>query len=198
MTEAPRGRPGSAGARPKRGPWPLLVLVCLLVFGRLWLFDLRRVSGGAMLPGLHDGQHLLLRRVGPVRPGDVVVVHLRGEPERYVKRVVAGPGSRVEEVQGRLLVDGQPLATGQARTGPVARRCPPEEGPWVEEAAGGRRWWTLPGQGATEVVQVPVAHWFVAGDDRARSRDSRHWGALSREEIDGVVLWAPAAPAACP
>jgi signal peptidase I len=195
MTEAPAGPgPGSAG---RRVGGVLVVLAALVVLGRLLVFDLRVVAGGGMLPGLVDGQALLLRRVGPIRDGDVVVVHLAGERERFVKRVVAGPGSRVEEQQGRLLVDGAPRATGQSRAGPVSRRCPAEEGAWVEEGAGDRRWWTLPGAGTTEVVDVPAEHWFVAGDDRLRSRDSRHWGALSRAEIDGVLILALPAPAPC-
>ncbi|MCK6506000.1 signal peptidase I [Myxococcota bacterium] len=196
MTEAPAG-PG-AGRRGRRLGGGVMVLAGLVVLGRLLLFDLRVVAGGAMLPGLVEGQALLLRRPGPVRVGDVVVVHLAGEEERFVKRVVAGPGSRVEEVDGRLLVDGRPLATGRTLQGPVARQCPAEEGAWVEEGASDRRWWTLPGAGAAGVVQVPADHWFVAGDDRVRSRDSRHWGALSREEIDGVLLWALPGPPACP
>lgn len=166
----------------------MLGLAFVIVAGRALLWDLRELRSWSMTPGLVAGELLLLRRVGPVQPGDVVLLHLGDDDERYVKRVVAGPGALVEEVEGRLLVDGRPLAGEHTVETFVRRDREVVELELLEERSGDRRWQVVAGRAHSDAVRVPADHWYVAGDDRQRSRDSRHWGPVSSAEIDGVVV----------
>jgi len=180
--------------------WPLVVLcgVGLVVLGRASLWDVCTLSSWSMSPSLSAGEVLLVRRVGPVRPGDIVVLRL-GDADRTVKRVIAGPGSVVEGVGGRLVVDGVPLGEDQAEFAPVLRACRLDSARLTWETPvrshsstagqGRRRRWRVVVGGADMAPQtVGPGQFFVAGDDRARSRDSRQWGPVLASEIDGVAV----------
>lgn len=93
--------------------------------------------------------------------------------QAYVKRVVAGPGARLEIVNGRPIVDGEPL-----------------EEPWRTlpcESEG------LPCNPSGSIV-VPPDSYFVMGDNRPGSSDSRFWGPVPRDWIIGEAIlsyWPP-------
>jgi len=83
-----------------------------------------------------------------------------GEEKLFIKQIVGLPGDRVEAVQGRLRVNGQPW-----REGPLARISVPD----------------FPAQ------KVPPGMLFVMGDNPPKSEDSRSFGPISEEEIIGRV-----------
>ena len=149
-------RGGGAGSR-----WwgaAALSLVAALVVGRALLFDLRVLDSDTMAPGLQAGDLLLVGRRARIDVGDVVVLRIGSDPERYVKRVVALAGSQVELSAGRV------------------------------EVAGARRWQVVASRDDRSVETVPTGSAWVLGDQRARSRDSRTWGPVPLDEIDGEVL----------
>lgn len=138
--------------------------------------------------------------------GDVVVFRYPPEPSvAYIKRVVGLPGDRLEYRGNQLFIDGQPVpltarpdAAGesgyrqfQERLGEVAHR--------VQMQAGGR--WGLAGlwsglqlrrepDGALAwTLQVPAGHYFVMGDNRDNSADSRFWGVLPEENLIGKAFF---------
>lgn len=138
--------------------------------------------------------------------GDVVVFRYPPEPSvAYIKRVVGLPGDRLEYRGNQLFIDGQPVpltarpdAAGESgyrqfeeRLGEVAHR--------VQMQAGGR--WGLAGlwsglqlrrepDGALAwTLQVPAGHYFVMGDNRDNSADSRFWGVLPEENLIGKAFF---------
>ena len=120
-----------------------------------------RIAGRSMEPLLRDGEvHLALRAwcAGRPRPGQV---WLAATPSgTVVKRLVAPPGSRVEIRDGELWLDGKYLPEPY-----VARTERASGGPW--DTGGG---------------------WFLLGDNRPESHDSRAFGALPAEGLEARVL----------
>lgn len=122
--------------------------------------SLRRVRGASMEPTLRAGDLVaVVPLVGP-RRGDVVLVRDPREPSRVtVKRVLGLPGERLRVRRGRVLVDG------------VAQ---------AEPYAGGA--------GPDAELRVPPGHVAVLGDARHRSTDSRVFGPVPLELVDGLVV----------
>ncbi len=142
-------------------------------------FLLYGVRGESMLPTLRSGDLVLVRTAAtskrvPSR-GDVVVVNHRGEQTEQaeheaMKRIVALPGERIDLRDGMLLIDGERLRER------YLRGLPAHIG---SDAAS----WAL-GDG----------EYFVMGDNRAHSTDSRAYGPLRREQITGRAvcrIWPP-------
>ena len=125
------------------------------------------VEGASMEPNFVDRQWLLVNklayRLGEPQRGDVIVFHAPDQPDKdFIKRVIALPGETVTLRSGRVNIDGQDLGEPWQ--------------PWHDESAYGP-------------YEVPENQYFVLGDNRPRSNDSRTWngagGALEAERIVG-------------
>ncbi len=132
-------------------------------------FQIYVVSGNSMMPNFRVADRLLVRARGPrSRPpsrGDVVVIGYENEPERRsVKRVVALPGESVQLSEGSLFIDGRHVRE------PYLRGLPANLG--LEELS-----WTL-----------AENDYFVMGDNRAHSVDSRQFGPIRAGSIPGTVM----------
>jgi len=126
---------------------------------------------GMQIPGV-DGRFLAIRQP---EHGDVVVFEFpedRGQPfwkrRDFIKRVIGLPGDTVEIRDKQVFVNGERYVTPEAVY---------KEGTII---AGGRD--NLP------PVKVPVGHYFVMGDNRDRSYDSRFWGFVSNAELKGLAF----------
>ena len=121
---------------------------------------------------------------GDPEAGDMVLVAVPGWEHPMVKRVVAGPGQTVEMRAGRVSIDGIALRYG---TGPDGDPSLATE--WLGTLRHAVTW---PPTDAPESsfgpVRVPPGHWFVLGDNRAESLDSRTLGAIPRDRILGRVV----------
>ena len=118
---------------------------------------------GQIIPFWQPREPRALHAVRPPRRGDVIVFNYPLEPERqFVKRIIAEPGDHIAIAGGQVSVNGQPL-----------------DEPYL----------TLPGAGDMHPVQLADGEYFVLGDNRPGSRDSRHWGPLPANQIIGKV-WA--------
>jgi signal peptidase I len=171
-----------AAPRPRQpsglGPISLLrdvaISVALAVILIVFIYQPVKVEGTSMMPGLTDQERIFVNkyeyRLGAnnIHRGDLVVFHYPKDPrESYIKRVVAIPGDSVGIAAGEVYVNGRKL-----------------EEPYVLDAYRDRD------SMATEIV--PAGNYFVLGDHRNSSSDSRSWGFVARDEIYGkavLVYW---------
>ncbi len=130
------------------------------------------VEGQSMEPNLVDGQRLLVNKLAyrfsePAR-GDIVVINSpRGTSEKLIKRIVGLPGETIELRGGRVYINGQ-LLEESYHPAIGMRSYPP----------------TL----------IPPDHYFLLGDNRDHSGDSRVWGSVPKDLIVGralVSVWPP-------
>jgi signal peptidase I len=161
----------------------ILVCVIFLVFTRAFVFQQSKIPSGSMEDTLLIGDYIMVnrfiyapslfdweRKIFPlrdVRRGDVIVFKWPPEPEiDYIKRVVGLPGDTVELRRGYLYVNGERL-----------------DEPYIDPAY---REGDFYGP-----VKVEPHHFFVMGDHRNRSSDSRVWGQVPRELIKGraLLIW---------
>jgi signal peptidase I len=129
-----------------------------------------RFEGTSMQPGIKDGDRLSLVRFDrgaefDVKRGDVVLFRYPKDPEKsYLKRLVGLPGETVEIRAGRVLIDGRELPE-------------PYVDPQLNEA-----------RDSAPPVYVEPHHYYVLGDNRDNSADSRLWGLIPEKNIYGKVL----------
>jgi len=154
------------------------IIETILLAAVIWLavnFATARyvVDGQSMEPNLHTGQFLIVSRLSykfnsPQR-GDIIVFDFPGNPaDDYVKRVIGLPGDTVTIQEGQLFINSNRLGEPYLRD----ERVMPTQGRWV----------------------VPQGSYFVLGDNRAHSSDSRSWGMLPEDAIIGkawLSYWPP-------
>jgi signal peptidase I len=128
------------------------------------------IPSASMAPSLRVGDHILVTRYlgGSPRRGDVIVFHSpRDSSELMVKRVIGVAGDLIDSRLGRVRIGGYTL---------------PE--PWVHRAAT---------TGAIEAQVIPAGTYYVLGDNREESIDSRSWGPIPATSVVGrarMVLWS--------
>jgi len=122
-----------------------------------------KVEGIAMEPGLKDGDRILInRKPEKLIRGDIVVFYYPADQTKsYIKRIVGLPNETIEVLEGNVLIDGKVLAE-------------PYVDPKNNQALFNRK-----------EVKVPEGSYYVLGDNRDNSNDSRMWGPLQRKFIYG-------------
>jgi len=153
----------------------LSVLIALVVI--LFLYQPVRVEGTSMMPNLQDQERLFINKfvyklgLGEVDRFDTVVFWFPGDPSKsYIKRVIGMPGDVVEVRSGFVFLNGKLLDEPYV---------PPE----------------YRDQMSTAPLKVPPGHYYVLGDHRSSSNDSRNWGPVAREAIYGKAVFAYWPPA---
>jgi signal peptidase I len=143
--------------------------ILIVTFG----FQVARVEGQSMAPTLEDQDRLIVNkfvyRIGEPRRGDIVMLYYPLNPEKsFVKRVIAEENDTVRIVDGRVYVNDIPLRDDYV---PSEFRSHDDWGPQV----------------------IPEGYYFVMGDHRNNSSDSRHWGMVPKKYIIGKVQlrWWP-------
>ncbi|WP_263375133.1 signal peptidase I [Granulicella aggregans] len=160
--------------RPWTSSWARDVLVSIIVsaFIIVFLYQPVRVEGTSMLPMLQDQDRLFINkiayRVGDIHHGDVVVfLYPHDHSKSYIKRVIAVGGDRLKIDHGQVFVNGVPLKEGYVPIRYEDERSQPE-------------------------TIIPPHDYWVMGDHRSISSDSRDFGPVARELIYGkaaFVYW---------
>jgi signal peptidase I len=192
-----------------RAFFPVILAVFLI---RSFLVEPFRIPSGSMLPSLHIGDFILVNKFaygirlpvanaklvdlgGPQR-GEVAVFRFPSDPSiNYIKRVVGVPGDRVVYKNKQLLINGVPMKQEDASAYGMFQT---ESGPGVlvrrAETLDGVRHDILlserPDPGVEEFT-VPPGQYFVMGDNRDQSNDSRYWGFVPDENLVGraFLIW---------
>jgi signal peptidase I len=135
-----------------------------------------------------------------VRRGDIVVFHYPVNPaQHFVKRVIGVPGDRVRLVNKQVLVNGVPLKETYVRFSRPANDLFRDSFPRLDVAPGETPEWWLQLRKLVEDGQliVPEGHYFVMGDNRDDSYDSRYWGLVPQDNIIGrplLIYWSVQGP----
>ena len=145
-----------------------------------FLFRPYQVNGESMLPNFHNGEYILTNlitlQLNNAKKGEVIVFKAPNNNDKdYIKRVIATAGDTVRIEDGKVYVNDVLVDEGEYL--PADFRT--SNGPFLKES---------------EEVTVPPDHYFVLGDNRDFSSDSREWGFVTDEEIIGksmVVYWPP-------
>jgi signal peptidase I len=131
-----------------------------------------------------------------IRRGDIVVFHYPVNPaQHFVKRVVGIPGDRVRLVNKQVFVNGTPLKEPYVHYTRPADDFFRDNFPRLDVAPGETPEWWLMLRKLVEDGQliVPEGHYFVMGDNRDNSYDSRYWGFVPQANIIGrplVIYWS--------
>jgi signal peptidase I len=197
----------------------LLVTILLALFGTTFIVQAFKIPSQSMEPTLQVGDHLLVNKFifegngawyekllpyRAVRRGDVLVFkYPYDDHPYYVKRVIGLPGDRIRIRDARVSVNGQPLDEpyvihDPSYSDPFADNFPPADNYY--RSAGLRPEWAeqIMDHVQGDDLVVPPNEYFVMGDNRDRSWDSRYWGFVSRAAIIGrpmVVYWSVEATA---
>jgi len=160
-----RGRAGNMGLWLRDLVFSALASVLIITF----LYQPVRVEGTSMLPGLEDHDRLFINKfvyhIEAISRGDIVVFRYpRDEEKSYIKRIIGLPGDRLRIIQGQVYVNGLPISE-----------------PYVPEQYRDDR-------SFSEII-IPPDQYFVMGDHRSISSDSREFGPVARELIYGKAVF---------
>lgn len=149
----------------------LVVAGVLAVIVRYFIFIPLRVEGDSMEPALQADSYLLFHKVNAIDRFDIILFR-DDNGEVYIKRVVGLPGETVAYQDDMLFIDGQRVLE-----------------PFLDEAREENQIFTtdftIP-ESANE-QKIPSGHYFVLGDNRPRSKDSRMFGFVPFESVEGTA-----------
>ncbi len=172
----------------------IAIAVVLALFIRTWVVQAFKIPTGSMENNLLIGDHLLVNKfvfnplltgdefltpTGEVQRGDILVFKFPEDPERdFIKRVIGLPGETLEVRDKHVFIDGHAI-----------------EEPYLEDQKpsfgfGGLAMDRRDNYGP---IAIPDAHYFMMGDNRDNSQDSRFWGPLPHAYVKGkafVIYWS--------
>jgi signal peptidase I len=177
----------------------IVIAVILALFIRTFVVQAFKIPTGSMENNLLIGDHLLVNKfifgpsesrlermllpMGTIKRGDVIVFKYPVEPDRdFIKRVIGLPGETVELREKKVYINNQPLDEPYVHFLTAA-----------SESSEFHETTTFDLRERYGPVTVPPDRYFVMGDNRDNSQDSRYWGFLPRENIKGralIIYWS--------
>ena len=151
--------------------------IAIFLFIYLLVLQPHKIKGASMEPNFPDGQYILTDKVtyrirDPQR-GDIIVFEAPiGNGEEFIKRIVGEPGERISIVDNTVLINGAPLPESYIPPG-----TPTPIGNFLSIG---------------EAKTIPSENYFVLGDNRPFSSDSRAWGFVPEDNITGrawLIYW---------
>lgn len=153
----------------------VFIILLVLIVGFFSVFFFNKVDGESMTNTLPDGKILFCTRLGTPKVGDIIVCDITAELEggkvkkRLIKRVIAKGGDTISIENGKVTVNGKVL-----------------DEPYIKEPMT-----YVPENSQTYPLTVPDGEYFVMGDNRNASHDSRdsRYGLVSEDNVVGRVLF---------
>lgn len=193
--------------------FPVLVIVFVL---RSFVAEPFQIPSGSMEPGLITGDFILVSKfhyglrmpvfgntllpIGEPERGDVMVFFPPNDPRYFIKRVIGKPGDHIEYKNRRLTINGESVPTTELG-GEPSYRPTKYLGEEVHPSSTATVQWILARDTRTQQPiiwagpegewDVPEGHYFMMGDNRGNSGDSRMWGFVPEKNIVGkaVAVW---------
>lgn len=191
--------------------FPILLIVLLF---RSFLFEPFKIPSGSMIPTLLIGDFIVVNKfayglrlpvvntkfmsVGEPERGDVVVFRYPVDPKiNFIKRMIGLPGDTITWRDKRLFINGEEIETvvlGRYASSDVKCDTPRADAVRLQERLGDVTHEILIHENSgsrNQQWEVPEGHYFVMGDNRDRSNDSREWGFVPEDHLMGraVGIW---------
>ncbi|MFQ5899335.1 MAG: signal peptidase I [Candidatus Methylomirabilia bacterium] len=212
------GAEPAAGGKKKKKSYvreyaeAILMAVVLALVIRTFVVQAFTIPSGSMMDTLQVGDYILVNKfiygaeipftrwalpgLHPPKRGDIVVFKYPLDERRdFIKRIIARAGDRLVIRDGQVLINGQPISEDYVQTRDWRPALPPyvtnrnsSEPCLAQAAAAAQRY---PHQFGP--ITIPEGHYFVMGDNRNNSQDSRYWGCLKRKHIRGkafMIYWS--------
>lgn len=173
----------SFGSRIKSGLIEFIEFIAIigavLIVIRFFVAEPHKVSGSSMVPNFHDGDYIITNKLAmrlslPER-GEVVILQNPRNPDQvFIKRVIGLPGDKIKVSGGQVYINGSVLSEPYLPSNTVTM-----SGAFLAE---------------NEEIVIPDNQYFLMGDNRGGSSDSREWGPVRRELVIGQALfryWPP-------
>ncbi|GAB2683871.1 signal peptidase I [Aliiglaciecola aliphaticivorans] len=175
--------------------WGFILFICLMFASRSSLADWYHVPSGSMLPTIEVGDRILVNKMayrielpftdiplvqtGSPERGDIVTINSIAAQERLVKRIVGLPGDQISMLNNQLIINGQRIQYAKARQSHF----------YTEDLLGVNhlvQFESVPhSKDSFANMEIPQGYYFVMGDNRNNSRDSRYFGFVSAQELQG-------------
>lgn len=155
------------------------IVGAILIVIRFFAAEPHKVSGNSMLPNFHNGDYIITNklslRFGPPERSQVIILQNPRNPnEDFIKRVIALPNEHIKVSEGKVYINNQELQEPYLPSG-----LKTQGGAFL---------------GENEEITIPDNQYFVMGDNRGGSSDSREWGPIKLNLIIGEALvryWPP-------
>jgi signal peptidase I len=153
----------------------LILAAAAFVVVYMFLFRPFEVKGESMFPNLHDSQYLITnvisQRLGDPKLGQIIVFKAPNEPDKdFIKRVIGVAGDTVMVQDGSVYLNGKKLDESKYLKSEVKTYG----GTFLKDG---------------DKVTVPQGYFFVLGDNRSYSSDSREWGFVPKKNIIGTSFF---------
>ncbi len=189
----------------------LLGTVVIAVFVITFIVQAFQIPSGSMENTLLIGDYLLVNKLcyggsglgdhlmpyQKVKRGDIIVFHYPVDPtQHFVKRVIGLPGDRLRMVNKKVLINGHPLEEPYVHFLEPPNNLFRDDFPRTDIPAPfleGKWWLEMKKLVENGQLIIPEGHYFVMGDNRDDSQDSRYWGFVPRENIIGrplLIYWS--------
>lgn len=152
------------------------IVVFGAIFAAIYLFvaQFHKVSGNSMVPTFHSGDYLITEKVSyrfrEPKAGEIIVLkNPRDESQDFIKRIIAVPGDSIQISNSSVYVNDQFLKEDYLPAG-----TPTRAGAFITEGT---------------TLKASENQYYVIGDNREHSSDSREWGPITKKEIIGKALF---------
>ncbi len=151
----------------------IVVVMAIMVMIYLFIMSPQEINGASMEPTFHNGQYILTNKIsyklGNPKPGDVVIFKSpRNKDIDFIKRILAGPGDTVSLRNSTFSINGKVLEEPYLSPGVLTFG-----GSFLRE---------------NQEIVIPSGKYFVAGDNRQHSLDSREFGPIAKGDFIGKAF----------